>query len=172
MDTLRDGSQVTIRPICPEDIELERRFIEELSPAARRYRFLYTIASPSEALLRQLTTVDPEREAALIAVVEDGLHQREVGVARFNQQPDGRAETAVTVADDWQGRGLATLLLNRLIAVARERGVRALYSVDSGSNDGMRRLAAALGFRHGTDPDDPTQVIYTLPLEPAAHRPG
>jgi acetyltransferase len=167
MDTLRDGSQVTIRPICPDDIELERRFIEELSPEARRFRFLYTIASPSESLLRQLTHVDPGREAALIAVTEDGLHQREVGVARFNRLPDGRAEVAVSVVDDWQGRGLATLLMHRLIAVARERGIRALYSMDSGGNEGMRRLAASLGFQRCTDPDDPTQVIYTLPLQPA-----
>jgi GNAT superfamily N-acetyltransferase len=165
MDTLRDGSQVTIRPICKGDIELERQFIERLSPEARRYRFLYTIATPSDSLLRRLTDIDAENEAALIAVIDEGLHQREVGVARFSRTPDGRAEVAVTVDGDWQGRGLATLLMQRLIAVARERGIRALFSIDPAGNDRMRGLAASLGFQRRPDPQDATQVIYTLTLE-------
>lgn len=168
MDTLRDGSQVTIRPICKADVELERQFIQDLSPQSRRDRFLYTIASPSERLLKRLTDIDPSCEAALIAVIEDGIHQREVGVARFCQTPDGRAEVAVTVADDWQRRGLATLLVQRLAALARERGIRALYSTDSAGNERMRELAASLGFARATDPDDATQVIYTLELAPPA----
>lgn len=168
METLRDGSQVTIRPVTSGDVELERRFIEGLSPEARRYRFLYTIATPSEELLRKLTNVDPENEAAYIAVVPDGLHEREVGAARFSRTPDGQAEVTVTVDEAWQGRGLATLLVHTLIAEARRRGIRALYSIDSGSNEGMRALAAHLGFTRKVDPDDATQVIYTLPLDTPA----
>jgi GNAT superfamily N-acetyltransferase len=164
MQTLRDGSQVTIRPIRRDDIELERRFIEGLSPEARRYRFLYTIATPSEALLRKLTEVDPVNEAAFIAVIPEGVHEREVGAARFSRTPDGQAEVAVTVDEAWQRRGLATLLLRTLIAEARQRGIRALYSVDPGGNEGMRALAAKLGFSHKVDTEDATQVIYTLLL--------
>lgn len=167
METLRDGSQVTIRPISRADVELERRFIQDLSPEARRYRFLYTIATPSDELLRRLTDIDPAREAALIAVVADGIHEREVGVARFGTGPDGRAEVAVTVADDWQRRGLATLLMRRLIAVARERGIKVLYSTDPAANEGMRALAMALGFRCSRDPADSTQLLYTLDLSAA-----
>jgi RimJ/RimL family protein N-acetyltransferase len=168
MDTLRDGSQVTIRPISPDDIELERQFIERLSPEARRYRFLYTIASPSPDLLKQLTKIDPQNEAALIAVVDEGLHQREVGVARFCRTPDGLAEVAVTVDEAWQRRGLATLLMQRLTAIARERGIQTLFSIDSAGNERMRELAASLGFRRAVDPEDSTQVIYTLALSPPA----
>jgi GNAT superfamily N-acetyltransferase len=166
MDTLRDGSQVTIRPICKGDIELERQFIERLSPEARRYRFLYTIATPSEALLQRLTDIDTRNEAALIAVVDEGVHEREVGVARFSSTPDGTAEVAVTVDGDWQGRGLATLLMQRLITVARERGITALFSMDPAGNERMRELAASLGFTRKPDPQDATQVIYTLALQP------
>jgi GNAT superfamily N-acetyltransferase len=165
MDTLRDGSQVTIRPVCRDDRELERQFIERLSPEARRYRFLYTIATPSEALLKRLTDIDAQNEAALMAVIDEGLHQREVGVARFCRAPDGSAEVAVTVDDAWQRRGLATLLLQRLIVIARARRITALFSVDAAGNERMRELAASLGFKRKTDPEDATQVIYTLPLE-------
>lgn len=166
MNTLRDGSQVTIRPVCSDDVELERQFIERLSPETRRYRFLYTIASPSDALLKQLTSIDPQNEAALMAVVDEGLHQREVGVARFCRTADGRAEVAVTVEDAWQRKGVATLLMQQLIGIARERGITALYSIDSAGNERMRELAASLGFTRAGDPRDATQVIYTLPLPP------
>jgi GNAT superfamily N-acetyltransferase len=167
METLRDGSRVTIRPIGPQDIELERRFIQELSPEARRYRFLGTIGAPSEVLLKRLTTIDDTREAALIALADEPDGPRAVGVARFSATPDGQAEVAVTVADDWRHRGLATLLMNRLAGIARSRGIRAFYSIDSAGNEPMRDLAAHLGFTRRPDSSDSTQVIYTLELTPA-----
>lgn len=168
METLRDGSRVTIRPITKNDIGLERRFIEELSPEARRYRFLCGVGTPSDALLQKLTILDAEREAALIAVTEEHGKPREVGVARFSALPDRSAEVAVTVADDWRHRGLATLLMHRLTDMARARGIHTLFSVDSGTNIPMRDLARHLGFQCRTDPQDATQVIYTLPLSPAS----
>lgn len=169
MDTLRDGSTVTIRPIRPEDTELERRFIAELSPESRRFRFLGTIGSPSETLLRRLTDIDTTREAALIALSGEPGGPREVGVARYSATPDGRAEVAVTVSDDWRHRGLATLLMNRLADIARSRGIRAFYSIDSTCNESMRDLAAHLGFVRRPDADDSTQVIYTLELPRAGN---
>jgi GNAT superfamily N-acetyltransferase len=168
METLRDGSQVTVRPIKKGDIELERRFIEELSPEARRFRFLGGMSAPSDALLQKLTLLDAEREAALIAVTDAAGGPREVGVARFSALPDGTAEVAVTVSDDWRHRGLATLLLNRLAGIARVRGIRSLYSIDAGNNAAMREFAAHMGFERRTDPEDATQVIYTLNLPPSA----
>jgi GNAT superfamily N-acetyltransferase len=167
METLRDGSQVLIRPIRREDAELERRFIESLSPESRRYRFLGCVATPSEQMLRSLTDIDPEREAALIALAQEGGHERQVGEARFSSNGSGSAEVAVTVADDWQRRGLGTLLVRRLINLARARGIHTLYSVDSSGNTRMRELAMHLGFTSRPDPADRTQVMYTLEVEPA-----
>jgi RimJ/RimL family protein N-acetyltransferase len=163
-ETLRDGSQVLVRAICRYDAAKERAFIEGLSPQSRRFRFLGSISSPSEALIKQLTELDPSKEVALIALTTDETSPQEVGVARFSIQPDGDAEVAVTVADAWQGKGLATLLMHRLIAAARERGVHRLYSTDAGSNHAMRDLAAHLGFTCAPDPEDRTQVIYSLAL--------
>ncbi|MFO7324191.1 MAG: GNAT family N-acetyltransferase [Pseudomonadota bacterium] len=165
METLRDGSQVLIRPIRREDAELERRFIEGLSPESRRFRFLGCVATPSDEMVRRLTDIDPEREAALIAVARQDGHERQVGVARFCKTSDDRAEVAVTVADDWQRRGLGTLLLRRLINLARASGVRTLYSVDSSGNARMRELATHMGFSCQPDPADRTQVVYSLEVE-------
>lgn len=163
-EVLRDGSHVTIRPIRKQDVELERKFIEGLSPQARRFRFLCSMKTPGEALLRQLTDIDVQRDAAFIALVEENGAQREIGVARFSGMPDGTAEVAVTVSDDWQHRGLGTALMKRLIDLARQRGIREFHSIDSSDNKAMRELADYLGFRHSTDPQDATQVIYTLDL--------
>jgi GNAT superfamily N-acetyltransferase len=168
METLRDGSQVTIRPITQGDIELERRFIAELSPESRRLRFLCGMSAPSDALLKKLTLLDAGREAALIAVTDESGQPREVGVARFSVLADGSAEVAVTVSDDWRHRGLASLLLQRLSAIARLRGIHTLFSIDAGNNTAMREFAAHMGFERRTDPQDATQVIYSLHVPPPA----
>lgn len=168
-ETLRDGSRILVRPICKQDAQLERNFIEGLSPQSRRFRFLASIKSPSEALLKQLTDLDESKEAAFIALTTDSTQQREVGVARFSAQRDGSAEIAVTVDDHWQGKGLATLLMQRLIEVARERGIERLYSIDSADNHAMRDLAGHLGFSCKPDPLDATQVVHSLQLRSRSH---
>lgn len=163
METLRDGSQVLIRTILRTDVELERRFIEGLSPEARRYRFLCGMQTPSDALLRQLTDIDERRDVALIALAGTQAPV-EVGAARFSATPDGRAEVAVVVGDSWRLKGLGTTLVRRLTAIARQRGISELFSVDPADNEAMRRFATALGFERAPNPDDATQVIHSLRL--------
>ena len=164
-DTLRDGSRVLIRPLGKEDIELERAFLRRLSPTAQRMRFLGLVHEPSEALLRRLTDVDFVHDVAFVALVHRDGEKREVGVSRYSLGADGACECAVTVSDDWQGKGLGTLLMQHLIEVARAKGVRCLVSIDAADNAAMRDLAAHLGFARETDPDDPHQVIHRLDLQ-------
>jgi len=164
-DKLRDGTTVLIRPISAADVGIEREFIERLSPQSRRYRFLGEIAAPGAALLDRLTHPDPAHEAAFIALVADGAHKREIGVARFSADQDDRScECAVAVADEWQGKGLATLLMRHLVEIARQRGYRRMYSIDARDNEGMRELAEFLGFERKADPNDATQVLHSLTL--------
>ncbi len=163
---LRDGTHVVVRPIHAEDTELERRFIEALSPDSRRFRFLDTIRSPSDALLKQMTVINPSTDAAYVAIVGEGELQRQIGVARFSARADGQnCEFAVTVADEWQRRGVGSLLMKRLIEVARARGIEAMQSSDASSNTQMRQFAEHLDFSHKTDPDDATLVLYTVNLK-------
>src|SRR6185312_12328065 len=114
-EKLRDGTTVMIRPIHGEDAGIERRFIEHLSAQSRRFRFLGEVKSPSPALIAQLTHPDPLRDVAFIALIADGAEKREIGVARFCARPDAvTCECAVAVSDEWQHRGLATLLMGHL----------------------------------------------------------
>ncbi len=167
-EKLRDGTTVLIRPIHGEDAEIERRFIEHLSPTARRLRFLGEIKTPSAAMIDQLTHPDPARDAAFVALIAEGAEKREIGVARFSGRPDGLAcECAVVVSDEWQGRGLATVLMQHLIEVARERGMECMYSIDTAGNNAMHDLAEHLGFQRKRDPDDATQVLHILDLKSA-----
>jgi len=68
------------------------------------------------------------------------------------------------VADDWRQRGLAVLLMRRLIDIARKNGFHTMFSIDAAENEPMRELAGYLGFQRRIDPDDATQVIHTLDL--------
>ena len=161
---LRDGTTVLIRPIRAGDAEVGRRFIQQLSPTSRRFRFLGEV-TPSVQLLDKLTHPDPEHEVAFIALIADGAQKREIGVARFSARSDGLVcECAVVVSDEWQHRGLGTTLMRHLIDVARERGIECMYSMDAAENVGMRELAEHLGFRRIPDPNDGTQVLHTLDL--------
>jgi GNAT superfamily N-acetyltransferase len=165
IEVLRDGTHVMIRPIHRQDIELERRFIETLSQQSRRFRFLAAINSPSEVMLRQLTAIDPATDVAFVALVAVGVEKREIGVARFSARADGTdCEFAVTVSDEWQNKGLGTLLMQRLIAAARARGIKAMHSSDASDNDMMRKFAKHLNFHHSRDPEDGAQVLYSVDL--------
>lgn len=164
-ETLRDGRHVLIRPITPQDHAAERDFIEGLSLEARRFRFLGQVKCPSEALIERLTDIDYVHEVAFVAVVADDSRERIVGVSRYSTDQAGTAcECAVTVSDEWQHHGLGTLLMRHLIEVARARGIRRMYSIDSSENVHMTDLARFLGFRTRVDPEDRAQVIHELTL--------
>jgi GNAT superfamily N-acetyltransferase len=165
-ETLADGTHVLIRPLRKSDAELERSFIRRLSPEARRMRFLGQMSEPSDALIKSLTDLNPRRDVAFVALVHRDNEKREIGVSRFQTSADGRiCECAVTVSDEWQKKGLGTLLMRHLIEVARSRGIRKMISIDAADNIPMRDLARFLGFGRQVDPQDPTEVIHVLTLE-------
>ena len=165
IDHMRDGTPVLIRPLRPDDREREEEFIRRLSPTARRYRFLGDFRQASPALLDQLMKVELPRQMAFVALLHDNGKLREIGVSRFAATTDEKqCECAVTVADDWQHRGLGVLLMRHLIRTARENGYKRMFSVDDASNQPMRELAEFLGFRRELSPDDPARVMHILEL--------
>ena len=164
-ETLRDHSRVVIRPLTRHDKDAERAFIEGLSSQARRYRFLGQVKFPSEAFIEQLTNIDYVHAVAFAAVVSEGGQDRIVGVSRYSTDESGTGcECAVAVSDEWQNKGLGTLLMRHLIDMAGAQGIRHMMSVDSAENVCMRDLAQHLGFTTRTDPEDASQVIHELTL--------
>lgn len=164
-ETLTDGTQVLIRPLCKLDATAERVFIEGLSSKTKHNRFLGQIAHPADRLIQQLTDIDYDKDMALAAVDRSGRVERIVGVSRYAVQGDGGScECAVVVADAWQNRGLGTALMRHLIEIASERGLRWMESTDLRDNLEMRDLARFLGFRARQDPEDAHMVVYSLQL--------
>ena len=89
-EQLRDGTHVLIRSLHVLDVEMERRSIEALPPASRRFRFLESMQLPSDALLKQLTDINHATDAAFVAVIVDGAKEHEIGVARFSAAADAK----------------------------------------------------------------------------------
>ena len=141
--TLRDGSRIDVRPIAPSDAPTLRASFERLSDESRYRRFLTPMPHLGARLVRYLTEVDHHDHEALVAL-EHGTGTG-VGVARFVRLDGDTAEAAVTVADDWHGRGVATLLLESLAVRAREEGVRRFVAVMLPENQEMRDVLEGMG---------------------------
>lgn len=165
-ETLGDGSRVRIRSIRPGDAATQNAFIEGLSAESRRLLFLGGIAHLREHELERLCSPDHVHDMAYVAIAP-GPDGEQIGLCRYaSARPaDHEAEISVAVADAWQHKGIATLLLRRLIDHARAHGVKRLYSMDAATNERMRRLARHLGFSETPDPQDVRQVIYSMQLD-------
>ena len=162
---LRDGTELHVRPIMPEDAELERAFVNGLSEQTRYFRFFYRLHELTPAMLARFTQVDYDRELALVAISDNGGTPTFVGVARYIGNPDQEsAEYAVVVADAWQNRGVGHMLMVRLVDCARQRGFKRLEGAVLRNNTGMIRFVEGLGFVVQEDPEEPEQVHTTLDL--------
>jgi GNAT superfamily N-acetyltransferase len=144
---LRDGSEVMIRELTPLDAPVLAEAFERLSTESRDLRFLGSKPRLSTVELEYLTDVDGHSHEALGAV--DVVTGRGVGVARFVRlAPEAPvAEVAVTVVDDWQRRGLATLLLEELNERARAEGIERYTALVSGENRAVVALLDHIGAR-------------------------
>ncbi len=144
---LRDGREVLVRPISPEDEPLLIAFHASMSEHTIRMRFFSLVKTLSRDSLIRLCHLDYERELALVAELPDGAGRRLAGVSRFHVHPEtGVAEFALVVGDAWQRRGLGRHLLERLVAIARERGVKRLVGQVLAENGPMLELTRKLGF--------------------------
>jgi acetyltransferase len=166
---LSDGSNIVIRPIRPEDAELEQAFVRELSEESRYFRFMNSIQELSPAMLVRFTQIDYSREIALLAVKETHGHkvdqkELEVGVARYATNPDGEScEFAIVIADNMHGKGLGSKLMTVLMDAARERGLKIMQGEVLSQNNHMLKLMKNLGFTIETSKeDDSIKSVYKL----------
>jgi acetyltransferase len=162
---LSDGEAVEVRPIRPEDAEMEQRFVKSLSDRSRYFRFMNSVRELTPAMLMRFTQIDYDREMAFVAVRDAQGSEEEIAVGRYITNPDGRTcEFAVVVADDWQRRGLGRRMLEKLIAVARSRGLEVMVGHVLAVNESMLALCQNLGFRISDHPEDKTVRRATLDL--------
>jgi RimJ/RimL family protein N-acetyltransferase len=137
---LRDGFRVLVRPVRSTDTWLLAEGFARLSERSRRMRFLGKKEGLSAGELRYYADVDHHDHEALVAL--DPAGGRVAGVARYVRDAGDpqAAEIALTIADDWQGRGLGTVLLARLSDRARQEGIGRFTAVVSCDNVPMGML--------------------------------
>ncbi|MHB8490186.1 MAG: GNAT family N-acetyltransferase [Candidatus Dormibacteria bacterium] len=145
--TLRDGTRIRIRPIVRSDREQIEAGFEHLSAASRRGRFFTPLQQLPESLLRYLTEIDYRNHVALGAAAVDDPGEPGVAIARYVRcvdEPDC-AEAAVTVLDEYQRRGIATVLLKALALIALQSGITRFCAYVQWGNPEVVKLARALG---------------------------
>jgi len=162
---LRDSSRVLIRPVRPADAALVADGFARLSLRSRQLRFLTPKKQLSAAELRYFTDVDHHDHEALVALnPADG---RGVGIARYirHSSDPHAAEVAVTIVDDWQGRGLGTELVTRLSGRARCAGIHRFTALAAEDNTAVARMLANTSARLAGR--GPGTLEYHIPLTPS-----
>jgi RimJ/RimL family protein N-acetyltransferase len=146
IERLPDGAPVVIRPIRPDDKGMLSDGLRRLSPQSAQRRFLTPKRTFSRTELRYLTEVDGRNHVALVAEYPCYPSRRLIAVGRFvidHDDPEA-AEIAVTVADEWQGRGLGSVLGKHLAHLARNRDVTRFTATMASENTPAHRLMAKL----------------------------
>ena len=138
-------ARLTVRPICTSDKSALSDLFDRLSPRSRHHRFLGPKKMLSSRDLQRLTEIDHVKSEALALVAADG---RFIAVARYGpvDSDPNAAEVALTVVDEWQGRGIGSAMASLLIGKARRSGVTRLQAMTLAGNDPVRRLLRRLGF--------------------------
>jgi RimJ/RimL family protein N-acetyltransferase len=146
IERLPDGAQVLIRPIRADDKRMLADGLRRLSPESAQRRFLTPKRSFSRTELRYLTEVDGRDHVALVAEYPGEPTRRLIAVGRFVRLHDDpeAAEVAITVADDWQRRGLGSTLGAKLAAEARLLGIRRFTATMAADNRPAHRLMEKL----------------------------
>jgi acetyltransferase len=155
------GQRLMLRPIRGEDSAEHDAFMGGIDPEDLRLRFGREVRQIPRSELARMTQIDYEREMAFIATVarDDGRSET-VGEVRMSAEPDGaRAEFAIVVRSDFQGKGLGRALAEKMLRYGRERGVGRLYGLVEASNARMLGLAQRLGFEIERSSDGRTAVV-------------
>ncbi|MGD8910449.1 MAG: bifunctional acetate--CoA ligase family protein/GNAT family N-acetyltransferase [Chromatiales bacterium] len=152
---LPNGTNIVIRPIRPEDVDLEQKFTRELSDEAKYFRYMSSVQELTPEMLMRFTQIDYHNEMALIATTEEDTHELELGVARYVTNPDKKScEFALVVSDKWQRQGIGHRLMHNLMEVARDRSLEKMEGEVLSNNFKMLDLMKSLNFHITTSPDD------------------
>jgi RimJ/RimL family protein N-acetyltransferase len=146
-ERVRTGEEICIRPLRADDREREIAFINSLSERTVYFRLFTPMKLLPPHVLEQLMEIDYDDRMVFVATVQTEAGEQFVGVARYARTKQGdAAEIGITVTDAWQRRGIARLLLARLMQYARTKGIRRMIGFVLPENHPMLCLARAVGF--------------------------
>jgi len=161
---LNDGAELILRPIRPEDEPLEHEMLSACSPETIRSRYYQNIKHISHAMLVRSCHIDYDRDMTIVAEMRSEKKRRLVGIGSLTVDVNSgtAGEFAIIVLDEFQKRGLASKLLDVLIGIAEERGLKEFYGFLEPTNGRMTYLCEKLGMTRSRSPDDLVRVTLTL----------
>jgi acetyltransferase len=144
----KTGIDIFFRPIRPEDAPLLVELFESLSPQSVYRRFFTPMKRLPHSMLARFTQIDYDRHIALVALSVSQSKEYMLGVARvILERNQKEAEFSVIVSDPWQGKGIGAALLQRCLAIAKERGIEKVMGTVLAQNTQMLALGKKLGFK-------------------------
>jgi len=170
--TVRDGTEILVRQVRPADKDMLREGMMALSDESRRFRFLHSVAGLTDDMLRKFTDVDHTDHEAVVAFDVTAGAKVPAGIARYirNADSESTAEVAITIIDDYQGRGLGTLLLAVLARLAIGAGISEFTAHVLTENVRMLEVFDELGAITVREPGGETDVRIPL-FDDASHYP-
>ncbi len=146
-ETLKDGTPVLIRPIRPDDAVAHQKMVAGFSPQTRYFRFFSLREQITPEQLARFTQIDYDREIAVIAEIEKAGEKISIGVNRLLYYPHlDEYEFAIVVTDEWQQSGAGFLLMEKLIHIAEDRGIKEIFGLVMRSNLNMMNFVKKFGF--------------------------
>jgi GNAT superfamily N-acetyltransferase len=159
------GPAVMIRPVRLKAFAMEAKLVERLPEKSRHYRFMGAIEELSPSALGQSENIDRRHSLAFVASVEENGQEKEIGIGCYS--PNATADicdVSVTVANEWQQKGVDALLVQQVLRHARDYGIKTFYCVDRNNSQIMRGLADELGMKGERNPENNDQIIYSLKI--------
>lgn len=159
-ESLRDGREVEIRALKPEDKRDMLLAIGRTGMQSLQRRFFVAKRGFSDREVAFFMNIDFANHVALVALADEGGRKAIVGGGRYIVTEPGKAEIAFVVIDNYQGQGLGTLLMHHLAVIARASGLKELIAEVLPENAAMRKVFSKFGFqaRYGGDP----QVLHLV----------
>ncbi len=147
-ETLKGGTPVLIRPIKPDDAAAHQEMVAGFSPQTRYFRFFSLREEITPEQLARFTQIDYEREIAVIAEIEKNGEKISIGVNRLLYYPHiDEYEFAIVVTDEWQQSGAGYLLMDKLIHIAKDRGIKEIFGLVMRNNANMMNFIKKFGFK-------------------------
>ena len=162
-DKLRDGRNLLIRPIRPEDEELHHELFSALSRQTNYFRFFSFRRDLTHEQAARFTQIDYDREMAIIALLEENNRTRSIGVNRLSYQPRlDQHEFAIVVADEFQGSGVGGILMKHLLEIARDRKIKQIFGMVLAENQKMINFCRSFGFE--VESQESNSITFRLDL--------
>lgn len=164
---LDDGAELFLRPVRPEDEPAFQELFSRLSADAVRFRFFGPMKVLTHPFAARMTQIDYDREMALVLTEPGAAGAVPVhAVVHIAADPNGeRAEYAIMVRTDMSGRGMGSLLMERIIAYATSRGLKEIFGEVLSTNARMLKICNRFGFTRHRNPDDAGVVEVRLTLQ-------